>query len=171
MPKRRIGLAIGVAALLATVVAVVVAVAARDDAPKVDGDRQAAVAERGRQVMPFDLDRSTHRFVKTADGGVQTVISDDGDPNQITLIRAHLRKEARLFRNGVFNDPMTIHGPDMAGIRAIRAGAARIEIAYVGVASGARLRYRTNEPELIDAIHRWFDAQVSDHGAHADGDH
>ena len=27
-----------------------------------------------------------------------------------------------------------------------------------------------SRPDLVGAIHRWFDAQVGDHGAHAEGD-
>ena len=131
-------------------------------------DRQTEIAARGSQVMPFDLERSTHRFDKTADGGVQTVVSDDGDPKQIALIRTHLRKEAQLFRRGVFADPVTIHGPEMPGVAELRAGASRIDITYRDTSTGAELRYRTDEPELVDALHRWFDAQVSDHGAHAE---
>lgn len=131
-------------------------------------DSQAAIADRGRRVMPFDLERSTHRFVNTLDGGIQTVVSDDGDRKQIALIRAHLGKELQRFRQGVFDDPVTIHGPEMAGVAEIRAGAAHIDIAYTELITGARLRYRTDDAQLVDALHRWFDAQVSDHGEHAE---
>ena len=157
------------AAVLAAVAAVAIAVVARGGEHNSAHDRQAAVAKRGSQVMPFDLERSTHRFVKTADGGLQTVVSDDGDPKQIALIRDHLRTEARLFRQGAFDDPVTIHGADVPGVADIRAGAARIDIAYSDVADGARLRYRTDDALLVVALHRWFDAQTSDHGAHAEG--
>ena len=39
--------------------------------------RQAEVAERGREVMPFDLERTTHIFKPLPTGGLQQVISDD----------------------------------------------------------------------------------------------
>ena len=164
--RRSTAIAIGVSVI--AVAAVAVSVAARGGEHDGTHDRQAAVAERGSQVMPFDLDRSTHRFVKADDGGLQTVVSDDRDPKQIALIRAHLRKEARLFRRGVFADPVTIHGPEMPGVAELRAGASRIDVAYGDTSTGAQLRYRTDEPELVDALHRWFDAQVSDHGEHAE---
>lgn len=83
-------IAAAVAVVAAGAAAVVVAAAGGDE------DRQALVAERSREVMPFDLERTTHRFEKLADGGVQTVVSDDGDRKEIGLVRAHLRKEARL---------------------------------------------------------------------------
>ena len=158
------------AALAAGTIAVAAVVASRADEDP-DG-RQALVAERGRNVMPFDLERTTHRFEKRASGGVQTVVAHDpGDRKQAELIRTHLAKEARLFRQGVFADPVTIHGPDMPGVTELRAGAADISIRYEKVAAGARLRYETDDPALVAAIHRWFDAQTADHGAHASAAH
>jgi hypothetical protein len=73
-----------------------------------DGDalaeRRAEVAERGAQVMPFDLDATTHTFTDTDDGGIQTVTADDpGDGDQIELIRAHLRDERAKFARQVMD--------------------------------------------------------------------
>ena len=33
--------------------------------------------------------------------------------------------------------------------------------------NGARLRFMTRDPGLVAALHRWFLAQVHDHGADA----
>jgi hypothetical protein len=33
---------------------------------------------------------------------------------------------------------------------------------------GANLTYATDEPALVDALHDWFQAQLSDHGDHAE---
>src|SRR5918996_5000900 len=74
-------------------------------------DRVDEVAARGAEVMPFDLERTTHRFLPRADGGLQIVIADDpGDAEEIALIRGHLADEADRFRAGDFGDPATIHG-------------------------------------------------------------
>ena len=78
-------------------------------------ERQDAVAEAGAAVMPFDLERTTHTFEPLPDGGLQTVLSDDGDAGQIALIRSHLAEEAERFAAGDFHDPSMIHGEDMAG--------------------------------------------------------
>lgn len=149
----------GVALLVAVLVAV----------PAACGQsRQETVAERGREVMPFDLDATTHEFVKAPDGGAQTVTSDDpDDATQVALVREHLLAEADAFRAGDFDDPVAIHGPEMPGVAEMAAGAGDIVVAYDEVAAGARLTYSTDDPHLVDAIHRWFDAQVDDHGAHA----
>jgi hypothetical protein len=163
-----------VAAVLAAVVTAIVLVVVLDfrragEAPPVDAGRQAEVAERGREVMPFDLDRSTHRFSKTGTGGRQTVTADEPvDQRQVGLIREHLRAESERFRRGDFADPARIHGSEMPGLAELRAGAARIRIDYRELPDGAQLDYLTAEPPLLRALHAWFDAQVTDHGRHAE---
>ena len=128
------------------------------------------VAERGRDVMPFDLERTTHRFRQLPDGGKQTVVADDPrDRRQLALIRAHLRHEAASFRRGDFADPTRIHGEKMPGLAEVREGVGRIAVRYEREPSGASLRYTTNEPRLAAALDAWFRAQVRDHGRHAEG--
>ncbi len=130
--------------------------------------RQSEVAERGAQVMPFDLDKTTHVFREGSDGGRQTVRADDAsDVNQVTLIRQHLREEQAAFARGDFSDPAKIHGEDMPGLAALRSGASRIKVAYSDLPDGAVLTYTTTDPALVEALHAWFRAQVSDHGSHA----
>jgi hypothetical protein len=131
--------------------------------------RRAEVAERGADVMPFDLDATTHVFSPTPTGGIQTVHADDpSDTEQVRLIREHLAEEADRFATGDFGDPATIHGHDMPGLAALEDGHARISVAYAERDAGATLTYRTADPTLVDAIHDWFAAQVHDHGEHAE---
>jgi hypothetical protein len=130
--------------------------------------RQAEVAAQGAQVMPFDLDATTHIFQPHDDGGIQQVIADDpSDTAQITLIRTHLQEEAAKFQRGDFSDPTTIHGMDMPGVAQLQAGYARITVAYTELPNGAQLRYTTSDPALVVALRDWFAAQTSDHGEHA----
>ena len=131
-------------------------------------NRQADVRARGQQVMPFDLNRTTHVFAKTAVGGVESVlIKSASDGDQLPLIRSHLRKERRLFSRGEFQDPMAIHGMQMPGIDALHRRATEITITYRSLPRGAQLRYATGDPTLREALHEWFDAQLMDHGADA----
>jgi hypothetical protein len=131
--------------------------------------RQAEVAAKGRSVMPFDLDRTTHRFQGLPDGGRQTVTADEPtDRAQVTLIRAHLRKEQAAFARGDFTDPASIHGPAMPGLAQLEAGASRIGVRYRDLPDGAELRYTTSDPVLVVALHDWFKAQTVDHGRHAE---
>lgn len=132
--------------------------------------RQEEVATRGAQVMPFDLEQTMHVFQLLADGGRQTVTAKDpANSQQITLIQAHLQEEAEKFRRGDFSDPAKIHGEDMPGLAALRAGAGHINVQYTPLPNGAQMQYTTKGPALIAALHQWFAAQLSDHGHHAVG--
>ena len=127
------------------------------------------MAQRGAEVMPFDLDTTTHRFKPTDDGLVQTVVADDPDDDrQIWLIREHLAAEAERITNGDYGDPASIHGEDMPGLAELEAGANAIAIELEDVTDGARITYTTDDPALVYALHRWAQAQVSDHGEHAE---
>jgi hypothetical protein len=133
-------------------------------------NRQAIVHDQGSAVMPFDLDRTTHTFKTTETGGVETVIAKDAaDSEQIALIQQHLQHEVLRFRGGNFGDPATIHGTDMPGLSELAAGAANITFSYAALPNGARIIYETNDPILVDALHRWFAAQLADHGHDAMG--
>lgn len=131
--------------------------------------RRQEVADRGADVMPFDLEATTHEFTPAADGGTQTVTSDDPQADdQVALIRDHLRAEGTAFAAGDFADPVDIHGADMPGVAALSAGADRVDVAYEDIDAGARLVFTTADPELVTAVHDWFTAQTADHGSHAE---
>ena len=132
---------------------------------------QAEVAERGALVMGFDLDRSTHVFEKIEKGGRQQVVSDDGDGEQIRLIQGHLEEIAEQFSAGNFHGPEMIHGEHMPGLHELVMGYDRIEIVYSALEDGGEILYTTEDGALVSAIHAWFDAQVADHGHHAQGHH
>ena len=55
----------------------------------------------------------------------------------------------------------------MPGLHDLVTGAEKLRIDYSDIAEGAQILYTTNEPDLVNAIHLWFDAQLSDHGSHA----
>lgn len=136
---------------------------------KASDARIKEVAQLGKQVMPFDLNQTLHIFSKTENGGVQQVIVKDPENiTQITLIREHLNKIASDFKQSEFADPEKIHGKDMPGLEALRtAKPGEISIQYHEIPEGAEITYTTRDPNLIIAIHQWFDAQLSDHARHA----
>ena len=130
---------------------------------------QQHVHGRGHEVMPFDLARTVHVFRMTEDGGVQQVVTrgEAADPAQVHMIQHHLMMEAAAFQRGDFGDPARLHGPQMPGLRELQAGAARIRISYEALPNGAQIRFRTDDLRLVTAVHRWFGAQLSEHGADA----
>lgn len=138
-----------------------------------DASRQAEVVRRGTDVMPFSLAATTHVFTKTAQGGVQRVIAkDSADAEQVRLVRSHLREIESQFRQGDYSGPSHIHGMDMPGLAELKsAPPGSITIRYQDVKGGAELSYRTADVKLVAALHRWFDAQLSDHGADAIAGH
>lgn len=134
-----------------------------------DAERQADVAQRGAEVMPFSLKATTHIFIKSDDGGSQQVIAKNpSDSRQIRLIRKHLREIKTQFQRGDFSGPARTHGADMPGLAQLRAAKpGQISITYKDVRGGGELTYRSNDPNLVSSLHAWFDAQLSDHGADA----
>jgi hypothetical protein len=131
--------------------------------------QQEEVAEKGAEVMPFDLEETTHIFEKTQTGGVQKVVADDpSGSEQVALIHEHLEEEAAAFRRGDLSDPSEIHGEQMPGLKELEAGAKEMDIRYSDLPDGAKIEYETDDPALVAALHDWFDAQVSDHGNHAE---
>ena len=130
--------------------------------------RQAMVHEMGHHVMPFELSKTQHIFEMTDNGGVQQVIvKDPGDKEQIALIQEHLQHLATEFRAGDFSTPVSLHGAGMPGLKELAAGAARIKVEYAALPNGGQITFATDDTHLVTAIHRWFGAQLSDHGADA----
>lgn len=119
--------------------------------------------------MPFDLGKTVHVFHMTEDGGTQKVVLRGvaPDQDQVDMIQHHLAMEAMEFRKGNFADPAHLHGRSMPGLDDLQAGAGRMEITYNALPDGAEIRFRTHDIKLITAVHRWFGAQLSEHGADA----
>lgn len=138
-----------------------------------DAQRQAEVARRGAEVMPFDLARTAHVFTKTPRGGTQRVVAKDpGDVEQVRLVRSHLRTIGAQFERGDYGAPEQIHGASMAGLDALRrAPPGAVSVRYADTPAGGMLTYSARDPKLIAALHRWFEAQLSDHGADASAGH
>jgi hypothetical protein len=136
---------------------------------KASESRLDEVSKRGARVMPFSLEETTHIFTKKEKGGVQLVIvKNKADSGQIRLIREHLSKISKEFRRGDFSGPAEIHGEDMPGLAKLKAAKpGEIRIAYRELQGGAEIEYSSENPNLIEALHAWFDAQLSDHARHA----
>lgn len=130
---------------------------------------QEHVHSHGREVMPFDLARTVHVFRMTEDGGTQQVVvrSNPPDAQQVQMIQHHLMMEAAEFQKGNFADPAHLHGATMPGLAEMRAGAPRMQITYAALPNGGEIRFHANDIQLVTAVHRWFGAQLSEHGADA----
>lgn len=129
---------------------------------------QERVHKMSRTVMPFDVSKTIHVFKMTDTGGIEKVLArDPRETGQIALIRQHLKHEAQKFQRGDYSDPAKLHGKDMPGLQELEANAARIKITYMELPAGAQITFTTHNVHLLTAIHRWFGAQLSEHGADA----
>lgn len=158
--------------LAAVLIASLVTVSAQA-VEKASEKRLDEVVERGSHVMPFDLERTTHVFSKTEQGGLQQVlVKDPKNSEQIKLIRQHLSKISSEFKKGDFSNPEKIHGKDMPGLEVLRnTKPEQISIDYKELSNGAEINYASKEAQVIEALHQWFDAQLSDHARHAVSGH
>jgi hypothetical protein len=138
-------------------------------AGKTAENRLGDVARRGAKVMPFSLEETIHVFTKTEKGGVQQVIAKNkADAGQIRLVRQHLSKIAKEFSRGDFSDPAKIHGDGMPGLAKLKAARpGELGMVYRELPDGGEIEYASEVPDVIAALHAWFDAQLSDHARHA----
>ena len=114
------------------------------------------------------MSETVHIFKMTESGGVlRVIVKDAGATDQITLIQQHLKHEAMRFQHGNYSDPATLHGSNMPGLKDLQAGASEIKILYAELSEGAEITFETTDLHLLTAIHRWFGAQLSEHGADA----
>lgn len=118
--------------------------------------------------MPFEMSKTVHIFRMTEEGGVQRVVIRNGsDKAQIQLIQQHLKHEAGRFEKGDYSDPGMLHGKDMPGLRELQTSGSKISVSYAALSDGAEITFSTNDRHLLTEIHRWFGAQLSEHGADA----
>jgi hypothetical protein len=129
---------------------------------------QTHVHQMSHSVMPFDVSQTVHIFKMTESGGVLRVIAKKTDAtDQIALIRQHLQHEAESFQRGDYSDPSKLHGADMPGLKDLQSGTSQIKVSYAVIPEGAEITFQTADIHLLTALHRWFGAQLSEHGADA----
>lgn len=96
------------------------------------------------------------------------VAKKSSDTTQVKLVRKHLQEIREQFLKGDFSGPSHIHGQDMPGLAELKeATPGQIVIAYKDVKGGAELSYKTADAGLVAALHKRFDARLSDHGMDA----
>ena len=110
---------------------------------------QEHVHSSAHTVMPFDM--------------TKTVPAKE----QVALIQQHLKHEAERFQRGDYSDPGMLHGKDMPGLKELQTGGSKIKVSYLALPEGAEISFSTDDRHLLTAIHRWFGAQLSEHGADA----
>jgi hypothetical protein len=130
--------------------------------------RQHMIHDESPLVMPFDMNKVIHYFIKNDSGGVLTIkVKKKMDSAQAPLIQSHLKKECTLFSNADFRDPKALHGMNMPGLKILTESKGKYNVKYKKLSDGAQLIFTSKDSVIINAIHLWFDAQLRDHGTDA----
>ena len=114
------------------------------------------------------MSKTVHVFKMTVSGGVrQVLVRDPKETDQVALIRQHLQHEAEKLKRGDYSDPARLHGADMPGLAELQANPSALEVSYSELPAGGQISFKTDDLRMLTAIHRWFGAQLSEHGADA----
>lgn len=116
-------------------------------------------------VTFFGFTHTAQTFSLMGNGGVLDVLSTDNDPEQITAIRSRLRERGRTFGRGDIPSPALLPPDVLPGLAELRAGAARVAIAFEELPAGGRLSFTTQDPALIPALSDWLVLTTHESGA------
>ncbi len=119
-------------------------------------------------VLPYPAEQTVQTFSKTVHGGVQHVVAKAAADNVqvVKAIQSHLFKIAGDFRKGDFSVTERLHGANMPGLAQLKkAEQGDIRYDYKSLDNGGQIHYSSEYPQYVQALHEWFDAQASEHGA------
>ncbi len=118
------------------------------------------------QLLPYAVDQALEGFAKTPDGGVmQIVVKPSGDETQIKPMQQYLRQTAKEYGKGDFSSTERFHGTDMPGLAQMKsAKTGEIRYQYKALRNGGQIRFSTEYPQLLEALHAWIEAQIKEHG-------
>jgi hypothetical protein len=120
----------------------------------------------------YDASAVTVTYVQTESGGVQRVTANEsGDAKQIGLIRSSLQRLADNFTEQDFPTAAPNGRTDTSALATLlSAPPGAVRTRFVEIRGGAEVRYSSDNPQLVSAVHRWFEAvQSASAGAHASG--
>jgi hypothetical protein len=135
----------------------------------VAANREEQIHQMAHSVVPIDTSKTLYLFKKTKAGGVQRVVAKDPRAtDQAAIIQWHVKHETERFQHGDYSDPAMPHGADIAALKELQAGASHIQVSFAAaLPAGAEITFNTTDRHMLTALHRWFGAHSSEHGAHA----
>ena len=147
---------------LATVVAVQAALALAQQGA---GGQAHHLDARGKSVMGFDQQKTTHHFLLFEDGGaIDVAVKDPKDDENLKAIRSHLPHISHLFADGQFDAPMLAHDrKDVPGTAELARLRDRVKYTYVETKTGGRVDIVTTDKAALAAVHAFLAYQIQDH--------
>jgi len=134
-----------------------------------DDSHHSDMTHRGDHAMGFSHEKTTHHFRLFKDGGaIEVTANDPSDTESRDQIRMHLGHITKMFSAGNFNVPMFIHNTTPPGAAKMSELREQIQYQFQEMASGARVRILTANPEALEAIHAFLRFQITDHQTHDD---
>ena len=120
---------------------------------------------RGKQVMGFDQQKTTHHFLLFEDGGaIDVSVKDQADKTNLDAIRSHLPHIAKLFSEGNFEAPMLVHDrKDVPGTKDLARLKEAVRYTYAQTLSGGRVDIVTTNKDALTAVHTFLKFQIEDH--------
>ena len=105
-------------------------------------------------VTPFNAQNSNEVFQKNTTGGIHQILANDPkDKALVAAIRSYVEAEATRFDTGDYGK-----GPGIANLNAIKPG--HLHVVYRQLLTGAAVDYIGDDGATIDAVHKWFDAEI-----------
>jgi len=122
------------------------------------------VQQRTQQVVPYALDQTQLTFTRTVHAAFSMLSpisrqypANKIDPGKSTKMANDFRRGDFLWRTNTWRR--------YAGASAVKkAETDDIKYEYKELPNGAQIHYSTEYPQYVQALHEWFDAQMSEHG-------
>ena len=120
---------------------------------------------RGKTVMGFDQQKTTHHFLLYEDGGaIEVAVKDRADTANRDAIQSHLPHLVGLFTSGDFTPPMIVHDrKDVPGTKELARLKDKLKYAYVKMPAGGRVEIVTTDKDALAALHAFLKFQIEDH--------
>lgn len=120
---------------------------------------------RGKQVMGFDQQKTTHHFLIYEDGGaIDVSVKDASNKTDLDAIRSHLPHIAMLFAQGNFDAPMLVHeSKDVPGTKDLARLKDKVQYVCVETPLGGRVDIVTADKDGLAAAHAFLKFQIEDH--------
>lgn len=132
-----------------------------------EAGKHAANSTGAHQSLPYAIDRALEGFAKTANGGIMQIVAKSAnDTQQIKPMQQYLRQTAEEYQKGDFSSTERFHGTDMPGLAQMKAAkTGEIKYQYKALDNGGQIVFSSEDPQLLNALHAWIDAQIKEHGS------